>query len=159
MNNESSPDVSAVWDEWSSAPVESFEGEIACERAASLPEIYDRAKEESGVAACYTCGECASGCPVFGEKGVFDPRLIFRMVCFGLTEQLLKSPVIWLCLDCRRCTDNCSQNVSGHQMIKDLQEMAVQEGIVRESFPRQWKDINTELYNVLLDRVDELLKK
>ena len=158
LSNENGPDISAAWEEWSTAPVDSFAGEISYDQAVSVPETYGKAIDETGVASCYTCGECSSGCPVFGEKDVFDPRLIFRMICFGLTDQLLQSPVIWLCVDCRRCTDNCSQNVLGHQMIKHLQELAVQEGVVRDGFPQQWKDVNTEIYTVFLDKVDEVLK-
>jgi len=65
------------------------------------------------MSSCFTCGECSSSCPVAVERSAFDPRFIFRMVNLGLAEELLLSPSIWLCVQCGRCTEACSQLVDG----------------------------------------------
>ena len=73
--------------------------------------------------ACFTCSDC---CPIVSGNDVFDPQRIIRMTNLGLTDKLLSSPFIWLCLGCQRCADACSQNVSGHTIIRRLQMQAME---------------------------------
>jgi heterodisulfide reductase subunit C len=108
------------------------------------------------VAACFTCGECSSACPIFYERSVFDPQWIFRMVNLGLTETLLQSPALWLCIGCQRCTNACSQLVKGHLIIERLKQLAVSEGFVAEKFPLAWKEYQQSLYNQWLDEINLL---
>jgi heterodisulfide reductase subunit C len=106
---------------------------------------------------CFTCGECSSACPVAGERSVFDPRFIFRMVNLGLAEELLRSASIWLCVQCGCCTDACSQGVDGCGMIASLREFAVREGMVEEGFMRRVQDAQKQIYIRLVNEIDELL--
>lgn len=105
---------------------------------------------------CFTCGECSSVCPVAGEPGVFDPRFIFRMAHLGLTDELLQSPSIWLCLACGRCTDVCSQQVDGCGMIRRLQELSVQEAKAVGGFQWRWQRAQKIIYSSLIEQIDAL---
>jgi len=107
-------------------------------------------------AACFTCGECSSACPVSGERSVFDPRVIVRMVNLGLVEELVRSPSIWLCLSCGRCTDACGQRVDGRQMFQRLQEAAVCDAGVTPIAIFHMKETEVLIYSHFLDRVDEI---
>lgn len=107
---------------------------------------------------CFTCGECSSVCPVAGERGVFDPRFIFRMAHLGLTDELLQSPSIWLCLACGRCTDVCSQQVDGCGMIRSLQEISVQEAEAVEGFHWRWQGAQKIIYSRLIEEIDALFR-
>ena len=82
----------------------------------------------------------------FFERSVFDPQWIFRMVNLGLEEEILKSPSIWLCLACQRCTEACGELVSGHLIIQRLQELALEEGMVDKDFPYRWKSAQKASY-------------
>lgn len=144
------------WQQWLESPVESLTGTISFEELRSSKETYGNVVENMKTAICFTCGECSSGCPVFNEKGIFDPRWIFRMVNFGLIEHLLKSPSIWLCIDCQRCSDNCSQNVVGHRTIQNLRELAIEKGFVAKDFPYRWQEIQKTLYLQFLEKIDAL---
>ena len=104
--------------------------------------------------ACFTCGECSSACPVSGERSVFDPRTIFRMANLGAVERLLKSPSLWLCIACQRCTEACSQLVKGDRIIKHLQNLALASGAVDPDFPFRFEKANRLIYTRLLDEID-----
>lgn len=112
--------------------------------------------DTSRLSACFTCGECSSACPVSGERSVFDPRTIFRMVNLGLVEDLMQSPSIWLCLSCGRCTEACSQLVDGRQLISRLQELAVETGAVDMEFRLRIEQANKVIYGRFLDEIDTL---
>jgi heterodisulfide reductase subunit C len=117
----------------------------------------DRFKQGSHPQACFTCGECSSACPVSGERSVFDPRTVFRMLNMGLIDKLMTSPAIWLCIDCRRCSDACSQLVEGHAIIGHLRRLALENGAVDIEFPDRLAQANRLIYTRLLDEIDMLL--
>ena len=109
--------------------------------------------------ACFTCGECSSACPVSCKRSVFDPRAIFRMVHLGLLQELLLSPSIWLCIDCGRCTDACSQLVDGRQIIRQLKSLSVEQGIVNINFFHRLEQANRLVYRRWIEEVDALFGK
>jgi len=111
--------------------------------------------EETRFRQCFQCGECRAACPAY-EPTAFDPLGIFRLVNYGLTEELLASPSIWLCLGCRRCTESCCQRVSGHEVIRRLQETALAEGFVDPDFPRRWQEAEQSLYPRLVEEIDSV---
>lgn len=107
--------------------------------------------------ACFTCSECSTSCPIFGERDVFDPQRIIRMANLGLSDQLLKSPSIWLCLGCERCTEYCTQGVKGHEIILRHQELAIAKGMVDPFFPNRLLEAERHIYPLFLDEIDKLL--
>lgn len=107
--------------------------------------------------ACFTRGECSSGCPASGSRNVFDPRALFRMVNLGLYQELLASPSLWLCLACRRCTACCSQKVDGAGLIAELQRIALKTGAVEECLPYTLEKANKLIYRRLLSEINQLL--
>jgi heterodisulfide reductase subunit C len=113
--------------------------------------------DKTGATICFTCGECSSGCPISGNRDVFDPRVIVRTAMLGLTGELLRSPSIWLCLDCRRCTEGCSQTVKGHQLIGELQQLAIEGDFVDAGIRWRLAQADKIIYPRLLDAVDSLL--
>jgi heterodisulfide reductase subunit C len=104
--------------------------------------------------SCFTCGECSSACPISGNNNVFDPRFIFRMANLGMLHEIFSAPAIWLCLDCGRCTEACSQLVDGRQIIRELQKLAIQSGAVDADIPSRIRDANFFLYPKFLDEID-----
>ena len=78
------------------------------------------------------------------------------MVNLGLEQEILKSPSIWLCIACKSCTEACSQLVSGHDMIRRLQELAVKEKMVAPEFPSLWKKAQSLLYPLFIREIDTI---
>jgi ferredoxin len=65
---------------------------------------------------CLTCGACASGCPATGLEGM-DPRKFLRMIAFGLEEEAIMSPWVWMCTMCQRCIYVCPMEVDIPQIV------------------------------------------
>jgi len=107
--------------------------------------------------ACFTCSECSGCCPIICDGDVFDPQRIIRLANLGLSGELLKSPVIWLCLGCQRFTDACSQTASGHDIIRQLQRQAIATGIVDPHLPIRLLDADRIIYPNCLDEIDTLI--
>jgi heterodisulfide reductase subunit C len=145
------------WHAWLETPIPDATAAISSQSLLRSSQPFRQAARGAEMSSCFTCGECSSSCPVSGERSAFDPRFIFRMVNLGLAEELLSSPSIWLCVQCGRCTDACTQLVDGCQMIARLRELAVQEGKVDADFPLQVRQAQKQIYVRLLDEIDDLL--
>jgi heterodisulfide reductase subunit C len=155
-DGEPGPVTDALWRAWNESPLALPDGPVAYAKLFKGSLRFREAALEARSANCFTCGECSSACPVAGEPGAFDPRFIFRMANLGLVEELLRSPTIWLCLQCERCTDACSQLVDGCRMIAGLRELAVHEGFVDPGFPRRFAEAQKPLYARLAAGIDAL---
>jgi len=145
------------FDQLLETPVNPEEESLLLNFSTELNPSFLKALKEARTSSCFTCQGCSSSCPVFYERGLFEPQSIFRMANLGMTEKLFTSAVIWLCLGCRRCTDNCGQSVKGHETIESLRSLAVKEGFVPMSFAAQLKDMEKIIYPYLLDEIDVLL--
>jgi heterodisulfide reductase subunit C len=66
---------------------------------------------------CFTCGTCASGCPVTGVDG-WDPRKAVRAALLGLEDELVASRWPWICTVCGRCEYMCPQGVNLNALIR-----------------------------------------
>ena len=86
---------------------------------------------------CFACGTCAAGCPVTDVDGQYNCRRIIRQIFFGMREEVLSSPLIWLCLVCYRCYVRCPQKVNFTDIMRVLRYLAVKENHVSsETFER-----------------------
>lgn len=141
------------WRQWLETPV-------PYESAAAIPSamLFQSAGLCKSAAACFTCGECSSTCPVACERSVFDPRYLFRLANLGLRGEALKTPSLWLCVQCGRCTDVCSQGVDGCGLIADLRSTALAENEVDAGFLLRFAEAQKPIYQRLLDEIDRLLE-
>jgi len=79
------------------------------------------------------------------------------MVNLGLSDELLQTPAIWLCLGCQRCTEACSQTVSGYDIIRQLQRQAIEKGFVDPALPIRLLAADRVIYPKFLDEIDTLI--
>ncbi|HEX7510449.1 MAG TPA: 4Fe-4S dicluster domain-containing protein [Chitinivibrionales bacterium] len=82
----------------------------------------------ANIKQCYGCGTCAAGCPVTDVDEEYNCRTIIRKILFGMREEVLKSPAIWLCAMCYRCYARCPQQVNFTDIMRALRYMAVRDG-------------------------------
>ena len=141
------------WQQWLDSPVSDHCSTIQPELSGNGVAA---AAADARMSACFTCGECSSACPVAAGREVFDPRVLFRMVNLGLTEALIASPAIWLCIACRRCTEACSQKVDGEKMIANLRKLALERGAVDADYPHRLEQADRVIYQRFLDEIDAL---
>ena len=92
-----------------------------CDEIASLPG-------GGNIRKCFACGTCAAGCPVTNIDDEYNCRTIIRQIQYGMREEVLSSPVIWLCVMCYRCYSRCPQQVNFTDIMRALRHLAVKEG-------------------------------
>ncbi len=98
---------------------------------------------------CFACGTCAAGCPVTEVDSDYNCRRIIRQILLGMREEVLSSPLIWLCLVCYRCYVRCPQEVNFTDIMRVLRYLAVKEKRVS---PETFEKINE------LDRFSQVVR-
>ena len=76
---------------------------------------------------CFACGTCAAGCPITHVDSDYNCRRIIRQILLGMREEVLSSPLIWMCLVCYRCYVRCPQKVNFTDIMRVLRYLAVKE--------------------------------
>jgi heterodisulfide reductase subunit C len=76
---------------------------------------------------CLQCLSCAGGCP-FSQAMTYRPNGIIRLVQYGLDQQVLESPDIWLCVGCNTCSIACPMAIDFPAMMDALREIAIESG-------------------------------
>lgn len=66
---------------------------------------------------CLSCGACSSSCSWYEGEGGPVPRQIVRMAALGLDEQLIESGMLWDCLLCNKCTQNCPMGITMSKVV------------------------------------------
>jgi heterodisulfide reductase subunit C len=82
---------------------------------------------------CFNCKTCSLSCPVV--KNFDDPRHILGLephqiihaTVLGLGDLIFSSKMLWTCLGCYQCQENCPQEVRVTDVFYELKNLAVQE--------------------------------
>lgn len=81
--------------------------------------LYDEIK------ACYQCGTCAGGCPVFKQYPKFNPRKVMEKLLLGeFSEKIFDDQQIWYCTACYTCSTRCPQAIDVGHVIVAMKNMA-----------------------------------
>ncbi|MCK4848364.1 MAG: 4Fe-4S dicluster domain-containing protein [Candidatus Heimdallarchaeota archaeon] len=75
--------------------------------------------------ACYQCGTCTAGCPVFRQLSQFNPRVIIESVFLENSEKLFDELPIWLCSNCYTCSTRCPQGIDVTHVLTQLKNLSV----------------------------------
>ena len=156
------PKVTEHWDEWVQTPPANTTQPIKLplnmrKNAAFMKMIQNYGVSQTALASCFTCRECSSVCPICLDSLTFDPLRMVRCANFALKEELLQTPGIWLCLDCRSCIAACSQGVKVALLIRELQYIAYTQEFVAKDFPLKWMALKKEVYAQYIRKIDTLL--
>ncbi len=91
---------------------------------------------------CFACGTCSAGCPVTNIADEYSPRRIIRQVLLGMREEVLSSPVLWLCVMCYRCYARCPQQVNFTDVMQALRHLAIRDGYAPKDMLSQCDEID-----------------
>jgi len=86
------------------------------------------AKTGRGVADCFQCIKCTSGCTAL-KLLELKPHEIMRLVEWGFLDELVTSGIIWTCATCLKCTERCPQKASPYHAIMALRNIAVEKEV------------------------------
>ena len=78
--------------------------------------------------ACEQCGLCSSACPMTGVDD-FNIRRILRHVELDLTDEVVDSPLPWLCTTCGRCEDVCPNGIEILDIIRIMRQLSPPEWV------------------------------
>jgi heterodisulfide reductase subunit C len=92
-----------------------------CDEVASLPG-------GENIRKCFACGTCAAGCPVTAIDESYNSRRLIRQILLGMRDEVLRSPAIWFCMMCYRCTARCPQEVNFTDIMRVLRHLAIKHG-------------------------------
>jgi len=80
---------------------------------------------------CFACTACTSACPVVRDSdnplealGLL-PHQMIRAANFGLSDIIFNSNMLWSCLGCYECQDNCPQGVRITDVFYALKNLAI----------------------------------
>lgn len=82
---------------------------------------------------CFTCMTCSNACPVVAlyqfpnEKLGLLPHQIMYSLKFGIQDNVLGAGMVWDCLGCYNCQQNCPQGVRVTDILFELKSMAFQQ--------------------------------
>ncbi|MBI5524690.1 MAG: 4Fe-4S dicluster domain-containing protein [Desulfarculus sp.] len=81
-----------------------------------------------GIKTCFACAACTARCPVGSLKPEYDPRRLLRLAILGRREEVLSSPLIWLCCSCQNCSEVCPQDVRCTDVLTAIKNLAAAAG-------------------------------
>jgi len=87
--------------------------------------------KDNSFSQCFSCQSCTSVCPVVGNYEQPEdnlgllPHQIMCCLGLGLTEIAAGAKMIWDCLTCYQCQENCPQQVEVCDLLYELKNVAV----------------------------------
>ena len=83
---------------------------------------------------CIQCGTCSGVCPLSIYMD-HTPRQVMALTRADFKNEVLRSRTIWLCASCYACTVECPQEIRITDIMYELKQRAIHEGIYPRHFP------------------------
>lgn len=83
---------------------------------------------------CIQCGTCSGVCPLSIYMD-FTPRQVMALARADFKQEVLRSHTIWLCASCYSCTVECPKGIRITDIMYELKQRAICEGIYPKHFP------------------------
>lgn len=84
--------------------------------------------------SCIQCGTCSGVCPLSIYMD-FSPRQVMALTRSDFKHEVLTSHTIWLCASCYDCTVECPREIRITDIMYELKQVAIKEGIYPKHFP------------------------
>src|SRR3970040_1335316 len=93
--------------------------------------------------SCYQCGTCSVVCP-FALDGTHLPRQEMLLAQWGLKDELLSSPNLWICTTCGNCARLCPREVDIPGTISAARELSLLEGKVPPELAQAFENLQRQ---------------
>jgi len=84
--------------------------------------------------SCIQCGTCSGVCPLSIYMD-YTPRQVMALTRSDFKNEVLRSHTIWLCASCYACTVECPKQIRVTDIMYELKQRAIAEGIYPKRFP------------------------
>lgn len=84
--------------------------------------------------SCIQCGTCSGVCPLSIYMD-HTPRQVMELTRSDFKDEVLRSTTIWLCASCYACTVECPREIRITDIMYELKQRAIHEGIYPRRFP------------------------
>jgi heterodisulfide reductase subunit C/nitrate reductase gamma subunit len=109
--------------------------DVAISLNTQSPEDLQPILKDRTFSHCFSCQSCSTVCPVVGNYDQPEqvlgllPHQIMGCLGLGLTQMAAGARMIWDCLTCYKCQENCPQEVEVCDLLFDLKNAAAQERV------------------------------
>ncbi len=93
--------------------------------------------------SCYQCGTCSVVCP-FAAGGTHLPRQEMLLAQWGLKDELLSSPNLWLCTTCGNCARLCPREVDIPGTIRAARELSLLDGNIPPELAQAFENLQRQ---------------
>ncbi|WP_462269428.1 4Fe-4S dicluster domain-containing protein [Desulfobacter sp.] len=95
-------------------------------------ESLKKSLQAGAFSQCYTCLTCTSTCPVVDITGEINelgsaPHQVIHALILGQTDLAKNASIVWNCLTCYKCQENCPQGVRITDVFYQLKNMVHQQ--------------------------------
>lgn len=94
--------------------------------------LFELSEEGRSFSYCFSCKTCTTSCPLIlysegSPKEFLDlvPHQIMHALSLGMLDPVFKSKMLWKCLGCYKCQENCPQGVKITDIFYELKNMAL----------------------------------
>ncbi len=78
--------------------------------------------------ACVQCGACTASCPSIDVSDFNIRKIVRRLQLDRETDRTFLETIPWLCTQCSRCEELCTEKLSLPEMILALRHLALEQG-------------------------------
>jgi heterodisulfide reductase subunit C len=71
---------------------------------------------------CNQCGRCSAAC--LAPLDSSGPAAVLRLLQLSLVSEALEERLLWACIGCRRCSDNCPKGLDVQLVLSRLRRLA-----------------------------------
>ena len=93
------------------------------------PLLSELSRDKEALSACVQCQTCTNVCPVVGcaedpegDLGM-TPQQVMNLVRMGLRDVALGSRMVWDCLTCYQCQENCPEGIQVADILYELRNL------------------------------------
>ncbi|MEM3702827.1 MAG: 4Fe-4S dicluster domain-containing protein [Candidatus Bathyarchaeia archaeon] len=85
----------------------------------------------ANIKSCIQCGKCGAICPLVRNREDYSPTEIVKGTLLGLTDLVLSSETIWLCLTCQACAKVCPAGIKFSEFMEALRDVLMKKGVAQ----------------------------
>lgn len=108
------------------------------------------------VKLCYQCGICTGGCLSAPYTNLRPHELIYR-ASLGM-ENVVDSDMLWFCLRCNRCANNCREKIEVCNVIGVLRSIAADRKLAPAAFIKTAKLFSETSFSFPITKYTEKLR-